>query len=932
MALNYAFPNVSVTEDIIGPISINPGYRHTIGVAGVFKKGPAGAVFLNNRSDIKDIYGEDDSSGSIFIRTAMQQGATDFVISRVLPSAKFGEGLLYLQAGVNPSISEAVTDSSSNRTVGLKLLLSYIGTPDFVGGSVIGAPVTVDKTNLNLPGFDGAAAYDFTIKERIDNSTVTPTPATITIPDIVGDTNATVRKVTVTGGTAAAFIAAAKPGTVLTTTAVGITFGSDSGANLEVLTYPVLQSAGVWSVLVKGQVTGTLGLTTAVSVDPYASTGVYFIVSYNSRTASTDLLPSNLLRNVTHANATIADGFLVVKATDKSSQFLMLTTLAGGVYSQLNTNIKIAIGDNTLITPTELVINSNFTVSIIQALIQIGENNSSAIGFPDTAKAFGYNVSASEILYQLQVAISNSQSASRLINDYEIGLTTDVGLNTETLPYTLTLKAKFTGEESNRIYFNLDRTYGGVTAPDDVLFGASGSYYGTNISFENGKDALKYASTYFYDSLGTPLVLVQALSAGSGGNNIKVSVKSEIRGQFRLEVTDTSIQPNGLIGKSETYILNNNSVDPSTGFYSETIDSKLIRAFFVPVAQTGSIGLVSNVLINSTPQRVAPPLSVLSLSSNLANPLHPSHRGAAYLQNIYLSGGDEPSTNGLPTEEDYINAVAALENEDVAFIAVDNLYVTDSRYQGVHSELIAQAERSTTQNGLRLAVLACPPRMTRGRVKVIKGGVNSARIIFVAGWTTFSNSINTGYNNVSPVGHYVGKLAKIPPHISPASISEAGSLNSVLTVDHLSNPDYLNELTINGIDAIFYDTSSKSYKILNGRNSDTNSSDFYISIRRQADQIIQDLFTNLQWARSAKNDANLRSRVASSVDTYLDTKKTEGRISGFVPTIADSSNNTALTISRGELNIRVVWTPVYPADYIKVTIVRDVTAELTLAL
>jgi hypothetical protein len=929
---NYAFPNVSVSEEIIGPVSFNPGYRNTIGVVGRFTSGPSGAVNINSREQLIAIYGEDESPGSVFIRTAMQQGATDFVVSRVLPSNKPSNALLYLQAGVNPAINEAVTASSNSRTVGVTLKLSYISTPRLIGGSYLGAPVTVNKAALNLPGFEGLANYDFTVRERIDNASIVSTPVSATIGSLITETTSSIRKITITGSTAAAFLANAKPGTVLNTAEVGVTFTNTDGVGLKIITYPILESAGVWSVLVKGSVAGTLNPTTVCSIDAPAVSGVYFIASYNSRTSASDLLPLSFLRNLTYDNGYVADGFLVIKATDKSSQPLNLISLSGGLYTEVQPNINIGVGDASTVTPTELVIGSIFTVSFIQATVTAGETNLSATGFPNTAKAFGFNVSASEILIQLQNAISNSQTAGRLINEYDIGLTTNTALNTEALPHTLNLKTGFYGEEANRVYFNLNRTVGSGT-PTDVLFGAGGIYYGTDISFVSGADTLKYASRYFYDSLGNPSVFVQAVSPGTRGNNIKVTVTPDTRGQFKLDVVDTNVYTNGLTGKTETYVLSNSSVDPTTGFYTETIDSTLIRAFYIPVTTTGSIGAVNPVVLNATPQRVAPPLSVLSLSANLDNPLHPSHRGITYLKDLNLTGGFEPVIDvNYPLENDYLNAVYALENADVAFIATDNTYVTDSRYNSVHSELIAQAERSTTVNGIRIAVLACPPRMTKGRVRLIKNGVNSSRVVFVAGWSTFSNSQASSFNSVSPTGHYVGKVAAIPPHISPASISEAGSLNGIVTVDHDSNPDLLNEFSLNGIDALYFDTGSKAYKVLNGRNSGINTNDQYVSVRRQADHIISDLYINLQWARSAVNNESLRSRVASACDAYLDSQKSQGRISGYISTVVDKSNNSNKTISQGQLNIRIVWTPVYPADYIRVNIIRDVTAEFTLSL
>ena len=369
---NYAFPNVSVTEDIIGPVSINPGYRNTIGVAGVFSKGPTGAVFLNSRQEIRDIYGEDISPGSIFIRTAQQQGATDFVISRVLPSARFSQGLAYLQAGINPSISEAVTASSDNRTIGLKLKLNYIGSAVLSAGVFLGSKVTVDKTSLNIPNFEGAASYDFTVRERIDNASISPTAVTVSLLAVPGESVNSIRKLTVSGGAAAAVLASALPGKLLVSTVGGINFSSNSGGNLEIISYPQLESTGVWSVLVKGGINGALGATTACSINPYAGTGVYFVLSYSSRTPTSDLLPADFVRNVTYDNGIIADGFMVVKAVNTASQSLRLLTKSfAGVYGQAQPNILIAVGDVTQIGATELILKGVFTISFIQANIKL---------------------------------------------------------------------------------------------------------------------------------------------------------------------------------------------------------------------------------------------------------------------------------------------------------------------------------------------------------------------------------------------------------------------------------------------------------------------------------------------------------------------------------------------------------------------------------
>lgn len=957
---NYAFPNVSVSEDIIGPISINPGYRNTIGVVGTFNSGPAGAVRVSGRKQFASIYGDDESTGAIFVKTAMQQGATDFVVSRILPTSKPSYATLFLQSGSNPTTNEAITSPSGPRTLGLSSTLSYIGTPQLLNGTNLGVSVKTEVVPLTIPNFEGVVNYDFTVVERVADATFTPVGLIsnnnnyIRFPNINNSTDVSIREVTIFGADLAtlAFVNALKPGLYLNNTSPGtnVFAGSADGISsphLPIRSYPILIAPNTWTVLVEGTVLTALGASIPIGTlytdlnaeviyfnNPFSlvtPSPAFYVIAYNSRTAAEDELPSNIIKNRSYINGVVADSFLKVRNLDKGFHSVGLFTrnLTTGLSLETPTNIRLAFGDTTA-APNELVIKSQFTVSAIQTTVKVGQND-----LTSASQAFEPNLSVSEILIRLQTAFSNSYNVNRLVDKFEVGLTSDPTLNTQTFPYTLKLTTAFEGEEANRVYVKLNRYFDPLLAvPTDILFGLAGVYYNTDIKFTEGADALKNASLFLYDALGNPSVLLQAVNPGNKGNKIKVTVVPKNMGEFRIEVEDTSLSANGVSNKVERYILNNNSVDPSTGLYTETIDSTLIRAFYVPVSISGSVSLINSFVLNSTPQRVAPILNVTQAGFTIDNPLHPSHRGIAYLKNLFLTGGYEPATSAILAnlQADYLRAIASLETADVAFICTDNTYITDSRFTAVHAELQAQAERSNTVNGIRTALIATPPRLTPGRVRLIKNGINSNRVILVAGWSTFANTTVQGFNNVSPLGYYAGKLAAIPPHVSPASISEAGSVAGVITLDHDSNPDLLNELSLNNIDAIYYDTGSRSYKVLNGRNSSTNGNDYYVSVRRQADHIISSLYANLQWARSAKHDTSLRSRVASSCDAFLNSQAAEGRISGFVPTVCDSSNNIPTDIAKGILNIRVVWTPVYPADFIRINIVRDVTAELTLSL
>jgi phage tail sheath protein FI len=58
----------------------------------------------------------------------------------------------------------------------------------------------------------------------------------------------------------------------------------------------------------------------------------------------------------------------------------------------------------------------------------------------------------------------------------------------------------------------------------------------------------------------------------------------------------------------------------------------------------------------------------------------------------------------------------------------------------------------------------------------------------------------------------------------------------------------------------------------------------------------------------------------------------KGVITGHTPTICSSANNTPLDISMGKLNISLQYTPVFPADYIRVSMVQQLVSNFSVQL
>jgi phage tail sheath protein FI len=57
-----------------------------------------------------------------------------------------------------------------------------------------------------------------------------------------------------------------------------------------------------------------------------------------------------------------------------------------------------------------------------------------------------------------------------------------------------------------------------------------------------------------------------------------------------------------------------------------------------------------------------------------------------------------------------------------------------------------------------------------------------------------------------------------------------------------------------------------------------------------------------------------------------------GAIYRYAPTVCNRSNNTVADMSQGILNIRITITPVYPADFIRVSLINDITENFNLTL
>lgn len=942
----YSFPSVRVSETIRGPLPVDVEWRNTIGVAAPFTKGPPIAR-ISDRKDIIALFGEDQSVGSVFLQQAMLQGSTDFVISRVIPTSKASTGSVSFQDAVNPLTTGASVGLTAERTVGLTysfFLISdpvpgpanYFGREDTNSGVTRDLTVTTNNTQTVSIEFDGVGFFDVAGIERVDLANLIGAGYLGNeelVATFAATTGAEVQLITFADNAtnASLFVDGIKPGFVFTVGSGSDAVFGGASQELEILSYAIDLGGGQFGVYVNGEVT-SIGTTQTIELGAKggATTGYSTIAAYAYRGLAGVDLPDNPItitdiQDIGVSTANARRGYLVIDSADAGTakNITYLSDDGAGNLSIVDTGLDITFGESGVTSTLNASPEMRFTVSFVKTSVDVGETEVGAVGFPETDDAFEKGLSALEVLDQSRTAILNSPSLTNIIGD--------VVINRETLPYSLSFVLADEGTLGNLLRYQVDRTVGSGSPTDLNFVVDANDAYGTELDFVGGVDTLIPASYYFYDRSGRAALFVQAISPGLDGNKIKVSIQPLTGGEFVLSVSKDA-EGNTTSLPAETFYLSTFTVDLNSGIFPETTSSKYIRAFFVPILSGGGAQLTA-ADFNRIPLRVAPIDVALAESSDVSDPTHPAHQGFAYLQNIQLVGGDEPTgyNNIEIPEADYIEAIQRLESEDVAFIAAPGIVAGDFRYRNAVNALVSQAENSAPFNGLRVAVIATPPRLTSSRAEILNREFNSPRVVLISGYSRLRGNISTNALNSSE-GYYTGFVSNLPPHVSPAASINGAGVAGVANLDSTTNLDVLDAITRSNIEVLYFDRATNTVKFLNGRTTASDLDNRWLALRRYGDHLLMNLYRNLQWAKAWPNDEELRIRVASACDAFLKGEFARGYINNYSPTITDESINSPSDIAQGQLNILVRYIPKFPADYINLNVVRTISNGFSLDL
>jgi phage tail sheath protein FI len=159
---------------------------------------------------------------------------------------------------------------------------------------------------------------------------------------------------------------------------------------------------------------------------------------------------------------------------------------------------------------------------------------------------------------------------------------------------------------------------------------------------------------------------------------------------------------------------------------------------------------------------------------------------------------------------------------------------------------------------------------------------------------------------------------------APAGLNTV--LDNVVAAERLFSPAELDALNLGNINAL--KTRPNGNVIIWGaRTMQSGYASLYVPIRRTLNYIESSLAVLLEFAVFAPNDALLWSAIQQTCNTFLSGLYYQNAFPGSTAAqsyyvICDSSNNTAQTISQGQVNTTVGVALLYPAEFINLVVAQ----------
>lgn len=291
----------------------------------------------------------------------------------------------------------------------------------------------------------------------------------------------------------------------------------------------------------------------------------------------------------------------------------------------------------------------------------------------------------------------------------------------------------------------------------------------------------------------------------------------------------------------------------------------------------------------------------------------------AALASTNLAGGDDGAAT---TDSDYVGTVAADGSRSglkvLDTVRVGLVICAGQSGAAVQNALIAHCMAATLDNGYRIAVLNTASGLSADAAAATTASLDSMRAVLAYPWLEPSDLAGTYF---APDGAYAGRLSVLAAHQSPTN----KLIDGIISAERLFTPAEVKTLTLSRISPVTL-VPGRGHRVRNGLTLSSDQAWAQISIRRAFDQLEMELYDGLQWCVGEPNTPTMRLNVAAQCDALLFIKKMKGEIYDYMPTVCDDTNNTPETIAARMLNIKVRVRPVYPADYVDVSIQRLLSA------
>lgn len=590
--------------------------------------------------------------------------------------------------------------------------------------------------------------------------------------------------------------------------------------------------------------------------------------------------------------------------------------------------IKYWLGDESS-TKLALTEHGSFAIPFAKTSLMIGSTT-------EGSNSFIKGSELTSILNMLDSSIKGDTIASTLIGEIDLVEFITSGSFIQSTP-TIFLTSSYSGEQANRIRYTITR-YQTATVEDFKFKNKNWQNNSITDYLSGGYDGASYAYRDLYSTEGTLLWRIRALTPGIHGNKIHCSISKQRSlskySSFQILVKDTNSNVIASDSNSQVSVESNN-LDYTTGRSLAFPSTSLVQAFFMPVVRAlqSNISLDSNNKVFSLPvQRLAPPLERYSSSFSSGETSYAA-QGFNVLSSFYLQNGLETSLKA-PSKKSLANgmikAIKELDSYNLAAIATPGIFYGDVDFQEVFSTVINSTLSSTPESGLRTAVFELPPGVNPDRARLLADELNSDRIVLIAGTQIMRSATGILVPNVGSSGSYLGYDLSRSPNLSPAASFSNTLVQGVTFVDTQANPSYLDKMSASGVEVLMLDSNMNGFRFCNGLTTSRNIAKRYRSVVRTLDQVKTDLYLALQWVRSRPNNSQLQAEVASACDTYLFSKLRDGWFTNLDPTICSSANNTVRDQLEGRLNIRIRFTPTFPADRLFVSTIMDISEDFSI--